>query len=164
MLASSRWLCSVALEIDPSETVSLQFPLKNQRVEKLSCIPEFCLSNVVDCVVFLRRFSPVTLEEAGDQLDHFLTLIIIFMGSPQRLKNPHLRAAMAEMLDSLMPHQERAGSHPSSNSSQLTFHRERLFRQHPYSKQVCLSNLDFNYIADSFFFKQSLFFIRFLHP
>lgn len=136
MLASSRWLCSVALEIDPSETVSLQFPLKNQRVEKLSCIPEFCLSNVVDCVVFLRRFSPVTLEEAGDQLDHFLTLIIIFMGSPQRLKNPHLRAAMAEMLDSLMPHQERAGSHPSSNSSQLTFHRERLFRQHPYSKQV----------------------------
>ena len=136
MLASSRWLCSVALEIDPSATVSLQFPLKNQRVEQLSCIPEFCLSNVVDCVVFLRRFSPVTLEEAGNQLDHFLTLIVVFMGSPHRLKNPHLRAAMGEMLDSLTPHQDQVGDPSRASSSQLTYHRERLFRQHPYSKQV----------------------------
>jgi ubiquitin conjugation factor E4 A len=30
-------------------------------------------------------------------------MIIIFMGSPERMKNPHLRARLAEMLESLMP-------------------------------------------------------------
>lgn len=88
-LATCRWLCAVAPPL-------------------LGCVPEFCLSNVLDFVVFLNRFSGTTLETAGaDQLQQYLTLVVVFMGSPQRLKNPHLRAAMAEMLDALVPHEER---------------------------------------------------------
>lgn len=35
-----------------------------------------------------------------------MTLVLVFMGSPKRMKNPHLRAQLAEMLASLMPLQE----------------------------------------------------------
>ena len=32
-----------------------------------------------------------------------MTLILVFMGSPDRMKNPHLRAELAETLAALMP-------------------------------------------------------------
>jgi len=32
-----------------------------------------------------------------------MTLILVFMGSPERMKNPHLRAELAETLAALMP-------------------------------------------------------------
>lgn len=35
-----------------------------------------------------------------------MTLILMLMGSPERVKNPHLRAHLAEMLESLMPEEE----------------------------------------------------------
>lgn len=43
---------------------------------------------------------------AGESLQHFMTMILVFMGSPERIKNPHLRAKLAQALDSLMPHPE----------------------------------------------------------
>ena len=33
-----------------------------------------------------------------------MTFILVFMGSAERVKNPHLRAKLAEALDGLMPH------------------------------------------------------------
>lgn len=37
------------------------------------------------------------------RLEHLLSFVLVFMSSPKRMKNPHLRAEMAEMLASLMP-------------------------------------------------------------
>lgn len=42
-------------------------------------------------------------DVAGEESDHFMTLVLVFMGSPQRLKNPHLRAELADMLAALIP-------------------------------------------------------------
>jgi len=36
-------------------------------------------------------------------LQHLMTLILVFMGSRERMKNPHLRAELAETLAALMP-------------------------------------------------------------
>ncbi len=36
-----------------------------------------------------------------------MKFILVFMGSPDRMKNPHLRARMAEALESLMPPKNR---------------------------------------------------------
>lgn len=37
------------------------------------------------------------------RLEYLLSFILVFMSSPKRMKNPHLRAELAEMLASLMP-------------------------------------------------------------
>ena len=42
-------------------------------------------------------------QRAGDRVEHLMTLILVFMGSPHRMKNPHLRAEFADMLSALMP-------------------------------------------------------------
>ena len=33
----------------------------------------------------------------------FMSVVLVFMGSPQRVKNPHQRAELAEMLAALLP-------------------------------------------------------------
>ena len=42
-------------------------------------------------------------DVAGDSIQHLMTLVLVFMGSPQRIKNPHLRAELADMLAALIP-------------------------------------------------------------
>ena len=37
-----------------------------------------------------------------------MTFVLVFMGSPERMKNPHLRARMAEALESLMPPKDQS--------------------------------------------------------
>lgn len=126
-LATSKWLCATALCVHPSDITSSELiSNKEHTSDLLSCIPEFCLSNVMDFVVFVNRFSPGTLDRG--HLDELLTLIVVFMGSPNRLKNPHMRAAMAEMLDGLMPPDRGQATLPSS--------RTALFIQHPRAKDV----------------------------
>jgi ubiquitin conjugation factor E4 A len=101
-----------------------------------SCVPEFLMENLASFLSFVRRFSPRTLEEQGFALlDPVLTQILVFMGSSRRMRNPHLRARMAECLESLLPfHNEEQ---PALNPNPLgSFCRERLFKVHPHRKQV----------------------------
>jgi ubiquitin conjugation factor E4 A len=108
-----------------------------------SCVPEFLIENLASFLSFIRRFSPVTLEEQGSALlNPVLTEVLVFMGSPQRMRNPHLRARLAECLESLLPHHSE--EQPAFNPNPLgSFNRERLFRSHPHRKQV-YSKEDFN--------------------
>lgn len=125
VLATSKWLCAAALGLQTKDVTS-EVIVSKEPTELLSCIPEFCLSNVMDFVVFVNRFSPTTLDQS--HLDDLLTLIVVFMGSPNRLKNPHMRAAMAEMLDGLMP--------PDRGQATLPNSRTVLFAQHPHAGLV----------------------------
>lgn len=110
--------------MDPSSAVSIES--EGVTSEFLSCIPEFLLSNVMDFVLFASRFSPGTLDKG--KLDDLLTLVVVFMGSPHRLKNPHMRAGLAEMLDCLMPPDRGQSSMPSA--------RTTLFVKHPLAKKL----------------------------
>ena len=40
---------------------------------------------------------------AGEKLEHLMTFVLVFMGSPRCVNNPHLRAMMAEALDAMKP-------------------------------------------------------------
>lgn len=101
-----------------------------------SCVPEFLIENLASFMSFVRRFSPVTLEEQGFALlNPVVTQVLVFMGSPQRMRNPHLRARMAECLESLLPHHSE--EQPALNPNPLgSFYREKLFGSHPHKKQV----------------------------
>lgn len=47
---------------------------------------------------------------AGDKLENFMTLILVYMGSPERMRNPHLRAELAETLAALLPAESGSSS------------------------------------------------------
>lgn len=94
------------------------------------------MENTACFLSFIRRFSPRTLEEQGfTLLETLLTEVLAFMGSPQRMRNPHLRARMAECLESLLPNHN--DEQPALNPNPLGFfYRERLFKEHPHRDQV----------------------------
>lgn len=98
------------------------------------CIPEFVVENTVGFLSFLRRFHPQTLEEQGYEfLEPILTMVLVFMGSPNRMRNPHLRAKMAECLEALLPEHKDV---PAEMNPLGKFQREKLFKEHPYRKEV----------------------------
>ena len=56
------------------------------------------------------------------------------MESPNRLYNPHLRARLAEGLESLLPNNDEI--HPQSTITLGTFCRQQLFEIHPHKLMV----------------------------
>lgn len=62
------------------------------------------------CVSFnsmLNKERP-SFQSNGEKLSHLMTFVLVFMGSPERMKNPHLRARMAEALEALMPPKDQS--------------------------------------------------------
>jgi len=37
-------------------------------------------------------------------MNEYINLILVFMGDASRLRNPHLRATLAEVLEVILPH------------------------------------------------------------
>ena len=105
-IATATYLTQVATHGDLTQFSEVTFPLPNRCSEKLTCIPEFVAENIIDYMLFLRRFRDSMFETIGEKLEHLMTYIMVFMGSPERMRNPHLRAKMAEALEALLPPQD----------------------------------------------------------
>lgn len=131
-IATASWLVNTAISDNINKFAPVQFPLPKNVSKNLGYIPEFVLENIADCSIFIKRFSPKTFEMCGDTLDHLMTLILVLMGSPDRVKNPHLRAHLAEMLEALMP------SHEGEQNTVLlpSIYREKLFMSHPFGQEL----------------------------
>lgn len=98
------------------------------------CIPEFIVENIVCFLVFLRRFNPNLFEENGfEHLKVVLTFIVTYMGFPERMKNPHLRARLAEALETLLPYHK---NDPPGLNTLGGYQREMLFKEYVYKKEV----------------------------
>ncbi|TPP55714.1 Ubiquitin conjugation factor E4 A [Fasciola gigantica] len=72
----------------------------------LSDLPEYLVDNVVELVSYLRRAKDDFLEAAEVEqipLEPLLEFSIVFMLHTRALANPHLRARLAEVLESLIP-------------------------------------------------------------
>lgn len=59
------------------------------------------------------------------------------MGNKTHMRNPHLRARLAECLESLLPHREQDEHHTGRLPPSVN--REQLFKHHPHRAQVCSS-------------------------
>ncbi|CAH1794964.1 unnamed protein product [Owenia fusiformis] len=127
-IASATWLCQLATNENLKEFLPITFPLSDNVPYHLKCIPEFLMDNTTEFMQFLRRFKDSIYEVAGEKLNHLMTLILVFMGSPERMKNPHLRAKMAEALEALLPPKEREYSMGIIGN----FNREHIFHSHPH--------------------------------
>uniref|UniRef100_A0A1Y1K3I1 Ubiquitin conjugation factor E4 A n=1 Tax=Photinus pyralis TaxID=7054 RepID=A0A1Y1K3I1_PHOPY len=149
MSASAFWLSQVAVSASyksnratsaPIEAKEIVFPLPAEVPDTLKCIPEFVLENIVCFLVFLRRFNPKVFEEQGyERLSPILTFILVYMGSAQYTKNPHLRAHLAEALETLLPYHKED---PVGLNTLGGIQRERLFKEHPHRGEIVAILLD----------------------
>jgi ubiquitin conjugation factor E4 A len=79
---------------------TLDFPLPDHVSPRLYYIPEFLIENICEHVLLARRFWPHHFEENGEHcLGSLMDFVLCFMASPQWVRNPHLRARMAECLE-----------------------------------------------------------------
>jgi len=105
-----------------------KLPLKSEPNRELSYIPEFIMENIIDYLKFLGRYNlqfcevkflkslkyeihlvVFFLKTIGPSINEYVNLILVFMGDASRLRNPHLRATLADVLEIILP-QNQHGS------------------------------------------------------
>ena len=134
--STGSWMVQLALTPDkprPGQIRDLSFPLQSRLVPpSLKYVPEFAIENICENLLLTRRFAPHQFEHNGEYLPAILDFILTFMGSPKWVKNPHLRARLAESLENMLPmHHLEDGS-----SSMGSFSREQLFSCHPHRLEI----------------------------
>ncbi|KAL3318089.1 Ubiquitin conjugation factor E4 A [Cichlidogyrus casuarinus] len=97
LVTTTQYLIALAKQNKPGQLSPLAF------------IPEFVIENVIDLVSYLRVLKDEFLESsdvANIPLEPLLEFAILFMHKPTLLPNPHLRARLAELLETLLPVRE----------------------------------------------------------
>ncbi|KAI3960488.1 hypothetical protein MKW98_002987 [Papaver atlanticum] len=123
-----------------------KMPLPSCCPMELSCMPEHFVEDAMELLIFASRI-PRAMD--GFMLDDFMNFIIMFMGSPNYIKNPYLRAKMVEVLICWMP--ERSGS--SSTAS--------LFEGHQFAVEYLVRNLLKLYVDIEFTGSHTQFYDKF---
>ncbi|KAF6171741.1 hypothetical protein GIB67_007262 [Kingdonia uniflora] len=123
-----------------------KMPLPSTCPMEFACMPEHFVEDALELLIFASR-TPKALD--GFLLDDFLNFIIMFMASPEYIRNPYLRAKMVEVLNCWMPH--RSGS--ASTAS--------LFELHQLSLQYLVHNLLKLYVDIEFTGSHTQFYDKF---
>ena len=127
--ATSDWLVSLATgkrgELPDRQVVDPPMAL--------TCVPEMLIENSAEHLLLVRRFQPHHFEQAGqERLGSILTGILCFMDQPAMLRNPHLRARLAESLECMLPSHETQGQAGMLGSYQ----RQAVFQDHRHSLRI----------------------------
>nr|KAJ0194149.1 hypothetical protein LSAT_V11C800405000 [Lactuca sativa] len=114
---------------------------------EFACMPEHFVEDVMELLIFASRI-PHALD--GVKLDDFMNFIIMFMASPEYIRNPYLRAKMVEVLNCWMP--RRSGSSSATST---------LFEWHLLSVQYLVKNLLKLYVDVEFTGSHTQFYDKF---
>nr|XP_060643012.1 ubiquitin conjugation factor E4 A [Anolis sagrei ordinatus] len=157
-------LVQLAIGNQGPELVDLTFPLPDVKHSVLAYVPEFFADNLGDFFIFLRRFADDLLETSADLLEQVLHFVTIFTGDVDRMKNPHLRAKLAEVLEAVMPHLDQAQT-PLLSS---VFHRKRVFCSYPHAAYLAEALIkvfvDIEFTGDPHQFEQKFNYRRPMYP
>ncbi|XP_066495371.1 ubiquitin conjugation factor E4 A [Tiliqua scincoides] len=157
-------LVQLAIGNHGTEPVNLTFPLPEVENSRLAYVPEFFADNLSDFFIFLRRFADDLLETSADSLEHILHFVTVFAGDVDRMKNPHLRAKLAEVLEAVMPHLDQVQS-PLVSS---VFHRKRVFCSYPHAAYLAEALIkvfvDIEFTGDPHQFEQKFNYRRPMYP
>ncbi|OVA12138.1 U box domain [Macleaya cordata] len=123
-----------------------KMPLPSSCPMEFACMPEHFVEDAMELLIFASRI-PKALD--GFLLDDFMNFIIMFMASPDYIRNPYLRAKMVEVLNCWMP--QRSGS--SSTAS--------LFEGHQLSLEYLVRNLLKLYVDIEFTGSHTQFYDKF---
>ncbi|KAM4652582.1 ubiquitin conjugation factor E4 A isoform 1-T2 [Discoglossus pictus] len=163
-VSTALLLVQIALNNRGTEPVALTFPVPNVQHSDLAYVPEFFADNLGDFFIFLRRFADEVLETAAESLEQILDFITVFTGSVERMKNPHLRAKLAEVLEAVMPHMEQS-QNPLISS---VFHRQRVFCSYQHAQHLAEALIkvfvDIEFTGDPHQFEQKFNYRRPMYP
>ncbi|XVF60625.1 hypothetical protein PTKIN_Ptkin08bG0063200 [Pterospermum kingtungense] len=123
-----------------------KMPLPSTCPMEFASMPEHFVEDAMELLIFASRI-PKALD--GVLLDDFMNFIIMFMASPQFIKNPYLRAKMVEVLNCWMP--RRSGSSATST----------LFEGHQLSLEYLVRNLLKLYVDIEFTGSHTQFYDKF---
>ncbi|BAU01324.1 hypothetical protein VIGAN_11053400 [Vigna angularis var. angularis] len=113
---------------------------------EFATMPEHFVEDAMELLIFASRI-PKALD--GVVLDEFMNFIIMFMASPEFIKNPYLRAKMVEVLNCWMP--RRSGSSATAT----------LFEGHQLSLEYLVRNLLKLYVDIEFTGSHTQFYDKF---
>ncbi|XP_062151115.1 probable ubiquitin conjugation factor E4 [Alnus glutinosa] len=123
-----------------------KMPLPSTCPMEFACMPEHFLEDAMELLIFASRI-PKALD--GVLLDDFMNFIIMFMASPNFIRNPYLRAKMVEVLNCWMP--RRSGSSVTAT----------LFEGHQLSLEYLVKNLLKLYVDIEFTGSHTQFYDKF---
>ncbi|KMT17300.1 hypothetical protein BVRB_2g039970 isoform A [Beta vulgaris subsp. vulgaris] len=123
-----------------------KLPLRLPCPMAFACMPEHFVEDAIELLIFASRI-PKALD--GVELDDFMNFIIMFMASPEYVRNPYLRAKMVEVLNCWMP--RRSGSSATAS----------LFEGHQLSLQYLVKNLLKLYVDIEFTGSHTQFYDKF---
>ncbi|PIM99956.1 Ubiquitin fusion degradation protein-2 [Handroanthus impetiginosus] len=123
-----------------------KMPLPPTCPKEFASMPEHFVEDAMELLIFASRI-PRALD--GVMLDDFMNFIIMFMASPEYIRNPYLRAKMVEVLNCWMP--RRSGSKAT----------ETLFEGHPLSLEYLVRNLLKLYVDIEFTGSHTQFYDKF---
>ncbi|CAL5370702.1 unnamed protein product [Camellia sinensis] len=123
-----------------------KMPLPSTCPMEFACMPEHFVEDAMELLIFASRI-PKALD--GVSLDDFMNFIIMFMASPDFIRNPYLRAKMVEVLNCWMPRR-------SSSSVTAT-----LFEGHQLSLEYLVRNLLKLYVDIEFTGSHTQFYDKF---
>ncbi|KAF5766072.1 putative U box domain, Zinc finger, RING/FYVE/PHD-type, ubiquitin conjugation factor E4, core [Helianthus annuus] len=124
-----------------------KMPLPQSCPMEFACMPEHFVEDAMELLIFASRI-PRALD--GVKLDDFMNFIIMFMASPEYIRNPYLRAKMVEVLNCWMPRRSDTSSATST-----------LFEGHQLSVQYLVRNLLKLYIDIEFTGSHTQFYDKF---
>ncbi|XP_075696261.1 ubiquitin conjugation factor E4 A isoform X2 [Rhinoderma darwinii] len=163
-VSTALLLVQIALGNRGTEPVSITFPIPDVQHSALAYVPEFFADNLGDFFIFLRRFADEVLETAAETLEQILDFITVFTGSVDRMKNPHLRAKLAEVLEAVMPHLEQT-QNPLISS---VYHRQRTFCSYRHAPRLAEALIkvfvDIEFTGDPHQFEQKFNYRRPMYP
>nr|XP_023015163.1 ubiquitin conjugation factor E4 A [Leptinotarsa decemlineata] len=138
--ATCLWLCQIAVHNDfkdskkyaPITEMPINFPLPDEAPDTLKCVPEFIIENIVSYLVFITRIAPRSFDlQPYEKMTPILSFVLIYMGSKRYMKNPHIRARLAECMECLLP-----------QDNSMNLHTQKMFREHPHRLQIVRSLMD----------------------
>lgn len=131
---TSLWLARCASRTtdpeNPDREINVKevnLPIETPAPKCLASIPEFVIENIVGYLTFIRHFDGQSIDTDIDSQNSIFTFILVFMGDVSRARNPHLRARLAEGLESFLP--KKCSSFGCSSKAHL-------FLQHPHRLEV----------------------------
>ncbi|XP_015077906.1 probable ubiquitin conjugation factor E4 [Solanum pennellii] len=123
-----------------------KMPLPSPCPVEFASMPEHFVEDTMELLIFASRI-PEAFD--GVLLDDFMNFIILFMASPEYIRNPYLRAKMVEVLNCWMPRDD-------SSTAMST-----LFEGHQLSLQYLVKNLLKLYVDIEFTGSHTQFYDKF---
>ncbi|CAF1260110.1 unnamed protein product [Adineta steineri] len=127
--ATCTWLVHLAVcpnqnkKLEEQIHVITKLPLTSEANQQLSYVPEFIIENIIGFIKFINRYNKQYFQSIAPSIKEYVDLILVFMGDANRLRNPHLRASLAEVLETILP--------DNDNRTLNNSFAETIFKEHP---------------------------------